>query len=64
MLILSRKYNESVRIFDDITITVIGINEKSVRLGFTAPGDVPIHREEIYQLILDKPEDDDAVDTR
>jgi carbon storage regulator len=51
MLVLSRRSNESVQIQDYITITILEIRGQSVKLGFTAPDNVPIHRSEIYQKI-------------
>ena len=51
MLILSRKPNESLVIGDEVTITVLSIKGKQVRLGIDAPKDVSVHREEIYQMI-------------
>lgn len=51
MLVLSRKCEESIEIGDDIVITVVGIHGDKVRLGITAPADVPVHREEIARLI-------------
>lgn len=51
MLVLSRKKNESIRIRDDVTITVIDIRGDKVRLGIDAPRDVPVHRSEVYEEI-------------
>lgn len=51
MLVVSRKQNERVRLGDDIVITVIEIRDGIVRLGFDAPRELPIHREEVYQRI-------------
>ena len=51
MLILTRRPGESVKIGDDITVTVLGIKGNQLRLGFTAPAHVPVHREEVYQRI-------------
>lgn len=48
MLVITRRIGESMRIFDDIHITVLGIQGNQIRLGFDAPHHVPIHREEIY----------------
>ena len=48
MLILTRKQSESIIIDDDIKITILGVNKGQVRIGFDAPEDVPIWREEIY----------------
>lgn len=47
MLVLSRKKSESVVINNDIVITVIEIRGDKVRLGITAPRNVPVFREEI-----------------
>ena len=51
MLILTRKFNQSIMIDDDIKITVLGNNGKEVRIGITAPQEVKIYREEIYKKI-------------
>ncbi len=51
MLILSRRTDEAIRIGDDVTITVLSVKGKQVRLGVDAPKDVSVHREEIYQRI-------------
>ena len=51
MLILSRKYNEAIVIGDDIRIMVIEIRRDKVRLGITAPRDVPVHREEVQKAV-------------
>jgi len=51
MLILSRRTGESVKIGDEVTVTVLGVKGNQVRLGFKAPQDVPVHREEIYLRI-------------
>ena len=51
MLVLSRKKNESIVINDNIIITVVEIRGDKVRLGFDAPKDVPIHRQEVYDAI-------------
>ena len=51
MLVLERKTNESVYIGDNIHVTVVEIRGDKVRLGFDAPREIPIHRDEIYQRI-------------
>ena len=52
MLILTRGQNESIIINDDIKITILG-TKGQVRIGFDAPEDVPIWREEIYDEMLE-----------
>ncbi len=47
MLILTRKLGEVIRIGNDITVTVLGVNGQQVRLGIDAPKGVPVDREEI-----------------
>ena len=47
MLVLSRKQGESIRIGDDILLTVVQIRRNQVRIGIEAPGEVPVFREEI-----------------
>ncbi len=51
MLVLSRKAEESLFIGDDIKITVLDIRGGQVRIGITAPQDIKIHREEVYDRI-------------
>ncbi len=51
MLILSRRVGESLRINDDIAVTVLGIQGMQARIGINAPSNVAVHREEIYQRI-------------
>ena len=51
MLILTRRPGESVKIGDDITVTVLGVRGNQLRLGFTAPQNVAVHREEVYERI-------------
>lgn len=51
MLILTRKVGETIRINDDISVTVLGVKGSQVRLGIEAPESVAVHREEIFQRI-------------
>ena len=51
MLVLSRKVGQTIRINQDITLMVVEVDGKNVKLGIHAPRDVSIHREEVYQRI-------------
>jgi carbon storage regulator len=52
MLVLSRKIGESVIIQNNIKITVLEISGNQIKLGFEAPDDVPIYRQEVYERIV------------
>jgi carbon storage regulator len=54
MLILTRKIGEGIAIGDQIKVYVVDIRGKQVRLGIEAPSKAPVHREEIYQKILEE----------
>ena len=52
MLVLTRKVGEGVVIGDEIKITVVEIKGGGVRIGIEAPASVKVHRQEVYQRIL------------
>lgn len=54
MLVLSRKLNQSIKIGDDIELTVISIEGDQVKLGIDAPKNVDIHRKEVYLAIQEE----------
>ena len=54
MLVLSRKKQEVICIGDDIKIMVTDVRGDRVRLGITAPKDLPIYRKEIYDRIQEE----------
>jgi len=56
MLILSRKVHQEIVIGDGITITIVAIRGKQVRLGIKAPPDVHIRRDELEPLSEDERE--------
>lgn len=51
MLILTRRVGETLMIGDSVTVTVLGVKGNQVRIGITAPKDVAVHREEIFQRL-------------
>ena len=64
MLILTRRVGETLMIGDQITVTVLGVKGNQVRVGISAPKDVSVHREEIFQRIKrDGVDDGAAVDS-
>ena len=54
MLILTRKIGESITIENNIKIYVIDIKGRQVRLGIDAPANILVHRQEVYQRILEE----------
>ncbi len=53
MLALSRKKNEALVINNNIEITVLEIKGEQVKLGISAPKEVPVYRKEVYIQIQD-----------
>jgi len=52
MLLLTRRIGEKIIINENISVTVMGIKGAQIRLGFDAPSDVSIHREEIFLKVV------------
>lgn len=51
MLALSRKKNEAIIINNDIEITILEVKGDQVKIGVTAPREVPVYRKEVYAQI-------------
>jgi carbon storage regulator len=51
MLVLTRKTNQSIMIGDDVEVTVLAVSRDKIRVGITAPRDVPVFRKEVYLSI-------------
>ena len=51
MLELTRRQSQTLLIGDDIELTIVQVRGESVRIGITAPKEVPIHRGEVYEAI-------------
>lgn len=54
MLILTRKWGESIYIGDAIRITIVSVEGSQVRLGIDAPREIAVHREEVHQRIQEE----------
>jgi len=52
MLVLSRHKDESIMVGDNVEITIVDVRGDKVRLGITAPREIPVHRFETLMLIL------------
>jgi len=51
MLVLSRQKDESIMVGDEVEITIVDVRGDKVRLGITAPREIPVHRKEVYEAI-------------
>lgn len=51
MLALSRKKNEALMINNNIEITILDIKGDQVKIGISAPKEIPIYRKEVYLQI-------------
>ena len=51
MLALTRKKGESLVVNNNVEITVLDIRGDQVKIGISAPKDVPIYRKEVYLQI-------------
>jgi len=54
MLVLSRRVDESIAIGDSIVITILAIEGDRVKLGVSAPRDIPIRRQEVHVAIQEQ----------
>jgi carbon storage regulator len=51
VLVLTRKTNQSIMIGDDVEISVLAVTGDKVRIGITAPREIPVFRKEVYLSI-------------
>lgn len=54
MLALTRKKGESLVINNNVEITVLEVRGEQVKIGISAPKEVPIYRKEVYTQIQDE----------
>lgn len=48
MLALSRKKNEAIMINNNIEVTILDIRGEQVKIGISAPKEIPVYRKEVY----------------
>lgn len=53
MLVITRRVNQSIRIGDRIEIKIVGIEKGKVKVGISAPLDIPVYREELYRSLVE-----------
>ena len=51
MLILTRRFGESLMVGDSVKVTVLGVKRGQVSIGINAPQEIAVHREEVYDRI-------------
>jgi carbon storage regulator len=54
VLVLTRKTNQSIMIGDDVEVSVLAVSRDKIRLGITAPREVPVFRKEVYLSIKEE----------
>ena len=57
MLALTRKKNEALIINNNIEVTILEVKGDQVKIGISAPKEVPIYRKEVYIQIQDANKD-------
>ncbi len=60
MLILTRRFGETLMIGDDVAVTVLGAAGTQVRIGIKAPQAIAVHREEVYERLKRKAKEQEA----
>lgn len=51
MLALSRKKNEAIMINNNIEVTILEVKGDQVKIGISAPKEIPVYRKEVYVQI-------------
>ena len=54
MLIVTRTIGEKVILGDDIVVEIMEVSGNIVRIGFQAPREIPVYREEIYAAVREE----------
>ena len=53
MLVLSRKVGEVITIGQAVRVTVLSYDRGIVRIGIDAPKNIPVHRKEVFDKIIE-----------
>jgi carbon storage regulator len=64
VLVLTRKTNQSIMIGDTVEVSVLSVSRDKIRLGITAPRDVPVFRKEVYLSIQEEQVSAEGVATK
>lgn len=51
MLMITRKPGEKILIGQDVTIEIVEIAGNTVRVGISAPRELPVYREELWESV-------------
>lgn len=51
MLVFTRKRDEAIVIGDGVEVRILRTGKDAVRIGVTAPPDIPVHRREVYDAV-------------
>lgn len=51
MLILTCRVGEAIMIGEGVSITVMSVIDRKVRIGVSAPKEITVHRQEVYERI-------------
>ena len=60
MLVLSRTKGQQIVVGGTITVTVLEVRGDKVKLGFDGPAEIPIHRQEVFERLMQEPQAQDA----
>mgnify|MGYP000926535342 CR=1 FL=1 len=52
MLVVTRRVDQSIRIGNNIEIKILDVEKGRVKVGVSAPPDIPVYREELYQSLV------------
>ena len=63
MLVLTRKTGQSIMIGDDIEVSVLAVSRDKIRIGITAPKEVPVFRKEVWISIKEGDAPEKGTDT-